>query len=228
MKVPISEVNQDIDAGWDEIAPAAPPMSLASKPIDSQPPEVDDLDAGWEMEPSSSERLPNQSNCANIVRPASQTANQSVNSQVSLTKKARRELERQHRMHEAKRRAEAKTQRKEQRRVQAARNDVIHSGSKPEQRIANEQDARSRSKGKARSLEQKPKSPSSGGRMLSGANPAEERQVSRNLTKPPTAAPDTSAVVVKPVQTRSRSTKAMWLIALFAIGLVIVAVRWLR
>ncbi len=130
MKEPISEANHDIDAGWDEIAPTTAPISITVKTVDSQPPEVEDLDAGWDVELAGGGSQPEKARAPKPKVTGNQSA-PSAPSQASLTRKAKKELERQARFRETQRKADAREQRKEKRRAVVAHiDDARHAGAK--------------------------------------------------------------------------------------------------
>jgi hypothetical protein len=121
MKEHDSDVGQDLDAGWDEIAADVTSVSVKAKVVEELA-EVADLDAGWDVDVQRPQSQPSrQKEKRSAKRPPQQKVNPPapLNPEVplvaALTKKARRELDRQNQMHAAKRKSEAKASRKQQR-----------------------------------------------------------------------------------------------------------------
>jgi hypothetical protein len=119
MKERESDVDQDLDAGWDDIKADVTSVSVKTKVEDES---VADLDAGWDFdEPSSQSEASKQKNKSNAKRLPLQSVKRpapvipEAPSVPALTKKARRELDRQNQIHAAKRKSEAKALRKQQR-----------------------------------------------------------------------------------------------------------------
>jgi len=223
MKEPIPEANHDIDAGWDDIAPTT--ATIVTRPIGSQPPEVGDLDAGWEVEVPSGTPYRADRKAANVDRKSSKERTQPLaTSQVTLTKKARRELERQNKIHEAKRRAEAKMRRKEQRRVDAPPvadgSPVVGKlGAQAKARRAADQNERARPKKKGHAQpDQKRKSQSNRTRAVSVTPNPEEGIPASN----------TSASHVEPAPSAAPSRKIWLFTALLVVALLVAAFQWLR
>jgi len=221
-----ADASQDLDAAWDEIASAQIPVAV--KPVDSQPPEVEELDAGWELESPSLE--PAKKSHTAPTRPGLEYPKEPplpvASSQVTLTKKARRELERQNRMHEAKRRAEAKVQKKEQRRTKQTE-------AKPTPQTI---------RGAIPSVQTDAVTPKSGHGRKKKRNHAKSadiaaRKALRQDSKPP-AAPvskaagdsklDTAREAVGTSGSKSRSAAFWWILAILFLAIVMFAVMSVR
>lgn len=124
MKEHESDIDQDLDAGWDDIEADVTSVSVKTKAAE-EPIEAADLDAGWDFEEPKPQVMRSRQKAKDSAKkPESQKADQAVPvnpeaiSALALTKKARRELDRQNQIHASKRRSEAKALRKQQRLVQ--------------------------------------------------------------------------------------------------------------
>lgn len=223
MKEPISEVNNDIDAGWDEIAPTTSPVSITVKSVDSQPPQVEELDAGWDEEPATAPFQTEKVRAPKGVAASSEPRSAPLTvSQVSLTRKAKKELERQAKHHEAQRKAEARAQRKERRRAKVTRMDdarrVAPNASKNDQPTPTQQRIQPRAKKK------KPKPES----RVHRPQVVEKHRVELESHRPEPVAIAEAATKIQHGAPAKSNVAMRVIVGLMVIALGAAIIRWLR